>query len=138
MDFLEKLTLLMQRDGYNKSSLSKACGIPYTTIDNWFKRGYDGLQLSTLKKLNDFFHTTLEFWANDDITDPDYHLYKKGTPASDESDTRVPVEKKLFDLFTESNILKDNNDISEDDLEFFRGLISLAKAYMKQRSKNLK
>ena len=137
MDFLEKLTLLMQRDGYNKSTLSKACGIPYTTIDNWFKRGYDGLQLSTLRKLNDFFHTTLEFWARDDITDPDY-LYKKGPPASVESDTEVPMEMKLFKLFTESNILKDNDDISDDDLEFFRGLISLAKAYMKQRSKNLK
>ena len=72
MDFLEKLSLLMRRDGYNKSSLSKACGIPYTTIDNWFKRGYDGLQLSTLKKLNNFFHTTLEFWARDEITDPNY------------------------------------------------------------------
>ena len=72
MDFLEKLTVLMQRDGYNKSSLSKACGIPYTTIDNWFKRGYDGLQLATLRKLNEFFDTTLEFWARDEINDPDY------------------------------------------------------------------
>ena len=76
MDFLEKLKFLMQRDGYNKSTLSKACGIPYTTIDNWFKRGYDGLQLSTLRKLNSFFGTTLEYWARDEITDPDYGKYR--------------------------------------------------------------
>lgn len=72
MDFLEKLDLLMKRDNYNKNTLSKASNIPYTTIDNWYKRGYDNLQLPTLKKLCSFFHTSLDFWLKEDITDPDY------------------------------------------------------------------
>lgn len=72
MNFIEKLNLLMERNNYNKNSLSKASGIPYTTIDNWYKRGYDNLQLPTVKKLCSFFHTSLDFWLKEDITDPDY------------------------------------------------------------------
>lgn len=72
MDFLEKLNLLMKRDNYNKNSLSKASGIPYTTIDNWYKRGYDNLQLPTVKRLCSFFNTSLDFWLKEEVTDPDY------------------------------------------------------------------
>lgn len=33
MGFLEKLNYLMEQNHLNKSTLSKACDIPYTTID---------------------------------------------------------------------------------------------------------
>lgn len=69
MDFLENLNFLMSEHKLNKNSLSKACDIPYTTIDNWYKRGYDGLKLQTLKKLSDYFNISLDFWAHE-ITDP--------------------------------------------------------------------
>lgn len=72
MDFLEKLNLLMKKNKFNKNSLSKASGIPYTTIDNWYKRGYDNLQLPTIKKLCSFFDTSLDFWLKDDVIDPNY------------------------------------------------------------------
>ena len=57
----------MNGHNLNKNSLSKACDIPYTTNDNWYKRGYEGLKLPTLKKLADFFGTTLDYWSNDEI-----------------------------------------------------------------------
>ncbi len=66
MDFLEKLDMLMEQKGLNKSTLSKACDIPYTTIDGWYKKGYEGVKLTTLKKLSSYFGTTLDFWANED------------------------------------------------------------------------
>lgn len=65
MDFLEKLDYLMKQHNLNKNSLSKACNIPYTTIDGWYKKGYEGLKLTTLRKLSNFFGTSLDFWAND-------------------------------------------------------------------------
>lgn len=65
MDFLEKLNYLMEKNNLNKSTLSKACSIPYTTIDGWYKKGYEGLKLTTLKKLADYFGTSLDFWGND-------------------------------------------------------------------------
>lgn len=79
MDFLEKLDYLMDKNSLNKSTLSKACDIPYTTIDGWYKKGYEGLKLTTLRKLASFFGTSLDFWANDNpqlITIPsDGHLF---------------------------------------------------------------
>lgn len=66
MTFLEKLEKLMREHNLNKSTLSKSCGIPYTTIDGWYKKGFEDLRLSTLKKLSSFFNTSLDFWAYDD------------------------------------------------------------------------
>lgn len=66
MDFLEKLNFLMNKNGLNKNSLSKSCNIPYTTIDGWYKKGYEGLKLSTLRKLAEFFGTSLDYWAAED------------------------------------------------------------------------
>ncbi len=72
MDFLEKLDFMMKRYDLNKRTLSIKSDIPYTTIDNWYKRGYDGLKLTTLRKLSGYFNTLLDFWIKDDITDPNY------------------------------------------------------------------
>lgn len=69
MNFLEKLDYLMKKNNLNKSTLSKGCDIPYTTIDGWYKKGYEGLKLTTLRKLSKFFKTSLDFWVNDDEED---------------------------------------------------------------------
>ncbi len=84
MTFLEKLDFLMKRDGLNRRNLSRGSGIPYTTIDNWYKRGYEGLQLSTAGKLADYFHTTTDFFLRDDLTDPNYAKTKGFTVSFEE------------------------------------------------------
>lgn len=70
MDFLEKLNYLMDKNQMNKSTLAKACNIPYTTVDGWYKRGYEGLKLPTLKKLSNYFGISLDYWADDNLIDP--------------------------------------------------------------------
>ena len=67
MDFLEKLNYLMEKNHLNKSTLSKACNIPYTTIDGWYKKGYEGLKLTTLRKLAEYFGTSLDYWASENV-----------------------------------------------------------------------
>lgn len=67
MDFLQKLDDMMIRTSLNKRTLSQNSGIPYTTIDGWYKKGYDGMKISTLRMLAKYFHTTLDFWFQDDI-----------------------------------------------------------------------
>ncbi len=66
MNFLEKLDFMMEERGLNKNTLSKQCNIPYTTIDGWYKKGYEGLKLSSLRKLSSFFNVTIDFWVEDD------------------------------------------------------------------------
>ena len=72
MDFLEKVNLLMQERKLNRHTLSEACGIPYTTIDGWFKKGYEGAKVSTLIKLADYFSVELDYLVRPSITDRNY------------------------------------------------------------------
>ena len=56
----DKLDELMKIKDISKSELSKASGIPYTTIDGFYKKGCDNVKLSTLKKLAEYFNITLD------------------------------------------------------------------------------
>lgn len=69
MTFLEKLDFLMEKYDLNKSTLSQASNIPYTTIDSFYKKGYENAKLSTIQKLADYFNTTLDYLMRDEITD---------------------------------------------------------------------
>lgn len=52
MDFLDRLRDLSKKKGImNNMQLSKASGVPYTTIDGFYRVGYDNAKLSTLRKL---------------------------------------------------------------------------------------
>lgn len=72
MDFLQKLDFMMERFSLNKRTLSQKSGIPYTTIDGWYKKGYEGMKIPTLRALSDYFNTIVDYWISDDVTDPNY------------------------------------------------------------------
>lgn len=61
--FLETLTALMAERGISKSELSQQSGIPYTTIDGWYKKGGSNVHLTTLVRLSDYFGVTLDYLA---------------------------------------------------------------------------
>ncbi len=62
--FLERLDNLMKQRGINKNVLSRESGIPYTTIDGFYKKGCENTKLSTLMKLADYFGVTLDYLIN--------------------------------------------------------------------------
>lgn len=72
MTFLEKLDSLMKEKGLNKNTLSAGSGIPYTTIDSFYKKGYENTKLSTVQKLAEYFDTTIDYLMREEITDPDF------------------------------------------------------------------
>lgn len=72
MTFLDKLDYLMQKYDLNKNTLSQASGVPYTTIDSFYKKGYENAKLSTIQKLACYFNTTLDYLMRDEIEDPNY------------------------------------------------------------------
>lgn len=59
--FLHVLESLMKANGLNKHTLSIESGIPYTTIDGFYKRGTENTRLSTLKRLAGFFDVSLDY-----------------------------------------------------------------------------
>lgn len=66
MTFTEKLNRLMEEKGINKAILSRESGIPYTTIDGFYKKGTDNVKLSTLKKLSSYLGCSIDYLADDD------------------------------------------------------------------------
>lgn len=65
MSFLDKLNSLMDKKHINKAILAKESGIPYTTIDGFYKKGTDNIKLSTLRKLADYFDCSLDYLVDE-------------------------------------------------------------------------
>lgn len=149
MDFLEKLNCLMKEHNLNKSTLSKACNIPYTTVDGWYKRGYEGLKLPTLKKLSDYFNISIDYWADDELTEP---IPKSKAPKNlmtddgtsvtilnkkDENDIARRLENTLADLDTDEALMFSGEPIDEKTRELLKASlensIRIAKINAKQK-----
>ena len=71
MDFLNRLKLLMDKAGDNNSTLAKKSGIPYTTIDGLFKRGWEKAQISTIQKICEYYKVSLDYmvYGSDALSD---------------------------------------------------------------------
>lgn len=69
MKLTEKLELLMKEKGINRAELSREADIPYTTLSSLYDKGYENVKLSTLKKLADYFECSLDYIADDDVTE---------------------------------------------------------------------
>ena len=72
MDFLEKIQQRMKDYNLNARTLSIRCGVPYTTIKSMFQRGAGSAGLITVQKIASELDLSLDYLANDDITDPNY------------------------------------------------------------------
>lgn len=69
-NFIDKLDYLLKTKNLNKSTLSKESGIPYTTIDGWYKKGYEGLKLTTLRKLSKYLNVDIGYWIDMETLEP--------------------------------------------------------------------
>lgn len=73
MTFLEKLDFLMKKNKLNKKRLSEQSGIPYSTIDSFYKQSYSNIKLSTFRKLCDYFGVTMDSMARDEVVEIEYY-----------------------------------------------------------------
>lgn len=125
MDFLQKLNFLMKQNNLNKSTLSKACNIPYTTVDGWYKRGYQGLKLPTLKKLSDYFNVSLDYWADDELTEPIPKKNNKKDVSTNSIVTNEGYSATMLNRRDENDIAKRLNntllDLDSDEALMFSG-----------------
>ncbi len=67
MGLTDKLDYLMIEKNINKAELARGSGVPYTTIDGFYKKGSENAKLSTLKRLCAYFNCSLDYLADDDI-----------------------------------------------------------------------
>jgi len=59
--FLKVFTELLKTNGLNKRQFSIKSGIPYTTIDGFYKKGYENIRLTTLRKIAAYFNVSLDY-----------------------------------------------------------------------------
>lgn len=124
MTFTEKLDILMEERHLNKNSLSKACGIPYTTIDGWYKKGVSDLKLSTLRKLTNYFGLSLDYWLKDE---EDTETKKSPAPEGTEDD-RISIEE-MQTLLRALGFGDKAGNLSEKDVLFLSGVFDLLEAW---------
>jgi transcriptional regulator with XRE-family HTH domain len=97
MNFLDKLSNLILERKMNRRTFSQDSGISYTTISNWYSRGYDGLTLTTFRKLCDYFNVTMDSMAYDD-REIEYR--------TDQAPPELSVEdRKIIDAFHKSDFI---------------------------------
>lgn len=93
--FLEILDKLIAEKKINKSVLAKESGIPYTTIDGFYKKGWENVKLSTLLKLAAYFEVSVDYLVSGEG--------KRGTAPKKEAATEsyTEGEKKVIAAYRE-------------------------------------
>lgn len=122
MNFLEKLDILMEKSSLNKHTFAEASGIPYTTIVNFYATGYDKMRMSTMWKIADFFHVSIDYLMRDDIEKPE-DFTPNGNTASTVCNT--PEETELITMFRSLN--RETRDIVMSTVRGFAGNPSMQK-----------
>lgn len=67
MNLLDKIDYLLNEHSLNKRKLSIQASIPYSTVDGWYKRGYENMTLTVFKKLCSFFQVDMTSMAYDEL-----------------------------------------------------------------------
>ncbi|MFS0822131.1 helix-turn-helix domain-containing protein [Bacillus sp. 1P02SD] len=115
----EYLTKVMEEKGYNPSSLSKASGVPYTTIRSMIERNLDNASVDNVIKICDVLGISIEVFSKENIDDGLPELNKK-----DERDIQKKLQEMIDALGTEGYAAFDGKDIDELDEEDKELLIS--------------
>lgn len=119
--FLENLTALMKERGINKSTLAKESGIPYTTIDGFYKKGCDNTKLSTLVRLSEYFGVSLDFLINGEVSSLTKHEKVVIAAYRNNPDMQAAVDRLL-------NVEPDAPTIGEDIAETVKNLMEKSSA----------
>jgi len=88
MKFIDKFDLMLSERKLNKAEFSRLSGVPYTTVDGFYKKGTDNIKLSTLQKIATCLNCTVDYLAIDSITEP-HGTNSKPTPPAKISDKDI-------------------------------------------------
>lgn len=115
MNFLEKLDALMLEEGINKHVLSKESGIPYTTLDSFYKKGYQNAKIPTIQKLCDYFHVSLDYLICDNVNDTQYGKQTQPNIRASIKNSPTPVQTEVEGLAADQRQLLDDYDKLNED-----------------------
>lgn len=120
MDFLQKLDHLMEERGINKNKLSKMSGVPYTTIDGFYKKGYENTKLSTVRKISEALNVSLDYLFDEDEDTKKSPSTAEAVPGDDVLELFSFLNNGLISL----GLLSEDEDITKQQTEI---LISVSR-----------
>lgn len=96
MNFLQKIDFMLDVEGLSKLQFSKKSFIPYSTIDGWYKKGYENMKLSTLKQTSKFFNVPIDVLCDDSfvLDENTYELYKTPSKLVEKLQTLNSVQQE--------------------------------------------
>lgn len=117
---LEKINQLKKQKKLTNEELAALSGVPKGTIDKITSGATKDPKLETLKALARVLGCSLA-----DFDDPAETLFSDSQESA-QLQNRVAL---LTEYFERTGIIQPGGDLSDQDLEFFKGLISLIDAY---------
>jgi hypothetical protein len=111
MTLLEKIEKLMLKEKINKRTLSLNADIPYSTVDNWWKKGIDNMRLPNFRKLCDYFSVTMDSMAWD-------HLeieYRSSAPAASPEDNSCVPDLARLNTAGREKVKEYATDLAENE-----------------------
>ena len=135
MNFLEKLDLLMSEMSINKSKLSQLSGVPYTTIDGFYKKGYENTKISTIRKIASALNVSLDYLVDDNILERNFTSagIKKASAPQDSGAEATIKPEQLQSVLKEFGFIKDGEDLSDSDLDFLISVGNIIRAWFTER-----
>nr|DAH23760.1 MAG TPA: Cro/C1-type HTH DNA-binding domain protein [Caudoviricetes sp.] len=100
-EFLEALDAYMKKHSLKKSDLSRMTGLPYTTIDGWYKKGPDGIRMSTIRKLSNSLNVPMSYWVEKPSIDGDESVSEEPSQMTRLMWVASENKKKLIRLILE-------------------------------------
>lgn len=139
MNFTDKLNVLMEKKNIRISDLSRGSGIPYTTIDGFYKKGYSNIKLSTLRQLAEYFDVSIDYLVNDDYSNEIFNsdseendLLKKYRCLDEQGKNEVTsVLETNYERVT--RVIQQDEDDEEEDfisIPYFEDKVAAGSGYM--------
>jgi len=66
VDFLTNLDLLLKSNGMKRADLARAIDVAPSTINSWYARGSEKVNIKVLKAIASYFNVSLEVLINGD------------------------------------------------------------------------
>lgn len=129
MGIPERLVEVRERNGYTRKRLAEELGKPYATItkyENGEREAGSGYLISIAEK----FNVTTDYLLG---IEDDQSVETKKSPAPAEAETREISLEETDKLFVALGLIKEGEQLSDDDLAFLEGIITLLNTWFKRK-----
>ena len=129
MGIPERLVEVRERNGYTRKRLAEELGKPYATItkyENGEREAGSGYLISIAEK----FNVTTDYLLG---IEDDQSAETKKSPAPAEAETEEVSLEETDRLLVALGLIKEGEQLSDDDLAFLEGIITLLNTWFKRK-----